>query len=219
MLIDCATNQQELLTVAICLRDPDSSLSTGLSLPEPLYFSTNNKGTSVNNNVRILIRQELQKGICEVLKADKYKFKNVQVFGMLTEGISRDLLDDSAAMLVNAKFSGIDISDKEQRENVRGLWYAANEDMRCSNRYQIEMYDAYERYEQYVSKESLYRMEHLRWCAERRIIGYRYDKIKDKKFKTHPLLIPYFDLPLGEKNKDISVIETRKLIERICKIL
>lgn len=215
MLVDSAANKNELLTIAICLRDPDLSLATGLSLPESLYFSTNDKGISVNNNVRILIRQELQKGICEILKADKHKYKNVQVFGMLTEGISRELLDDSAAMLVNAKFSGIDISDKEQRENARGLWYAANEDMRCSNRYQIEMYDAYERYEQYVSKESLYRMEHLRWCAERRIIGYRYDKIKDKKFKVHPLLIPYCDLPDKEKDKDISVIETRLLIEKI----
>lgn len=216
MLENSATNQQELLTVAICQRDPDASLATGLSLPESLYYRTDDNGISVNDNVRILVRQELQKGISTILKADEHKYKNVKVFGMLTEGISRRLLDDYAAMLVNAKYSGKNILDDKERACAPELWYATNEDMRCANRYQIEMYDTYARYENFVSKESLYRMEHLRWCAERRIIGYHYDKIKDKKFKTHPQLIPYYELPAIEKDKDSAVIEIRNLIEKIC---
>ena len=217
MLERSATGGRELLTVAVCLSDPDMSLATGLSLPEALYFRIENKEIASNGNVRILIRQELQKGIGAILKSDEHKYRHVKVFGMLTEGISRELLDDTASMWVNANFTDKSIIENADIRKARLLWYRASEDFRYSNRYQIEMYDIYERYEDCTPKETLYRMEHLRWCSERRVFGYRKSEIKDKKYKTHHLLVPYSELPAREKNKDMAVIETRRLIESLCK--
>lgn len=219
MLERSAAGGRELLTVAVCLSDPDISLATGLSLPESLYFKIFGKDIADNPNVRILIRQELQKGIGYILKADEHKFKHVKVFGMLTEGISRELLDDTASMWVNAVFMDNEhgIIKNADIEKARLLWYRTSEDRRFASRYQIEMYDIYRRYEDCTSKETLYRMEHLRWCAERRVFGYRKSEIKDRRFKTHHLLVPYDELPAAEKDKDMEVIETRRLIEELCR--
>lgn len=217
MLEQSAANERELLTVAICLRDPDTSLATGLSLPESLYYTIGEKGIVNNDKVRILIRQELQKGIGAILRADEHKYKHVKIFGMLTEGISHELLDDTAAMWVNANYMDKKILEDANLEKARQLWYQLNEDYRFSNRYQIEMYDIYERYAGCTPPDTLYRMEHLRWCADRRIIGYCFSKTKDTNIKTHPLLVPYDDLPEKEKNKDKEVVGNRKLIEELCK--
>lgn len=217
MLEHYAMDERKLLTVAVCLRDPDTSLATGLSLPESLYYAIGEKKIANNNKVRILIRQELQKGIGEILKADEHKYKHVKIFGMLTEGISHKLLDDTAAMWVNANYEDKTILENANLEKARELWYRLSEDFRFSNRYQIEIYDIYNRYAGCTPKESMYRMEHLRWCADRRILGYRDFAIKNTKFKTHPLLVPYNDLPEQEKNKDKEVVETRRLIEKLCK--
>ena len=103
-----ATDGRELVTIAICLQDPDLSLSTALSLPEETYYTIAREPERCiagnNDNVRILIRQELQQGIGEILDADDHKYKHIKVFGMLTDGIGRHLLDDTAAMWVNAYY-------------------------------------------------------------------------------------------------------------------
>ena len=58
----------------------------------------------------------------------------------------------------------------------------------------------------------LYQMEHLRWCAERSITGYRdahEQGIKYGKddFQIHKLIVPYHMLPESEKDKDKDVLE------------
>lgn len=247
MLARSAVDDRELLTVAVCLSDPDMSLSTGLSLPEPLYSRTAGDKVENNGRVRILIRQELQKGIGVILDADNDRYRHIKVFGMLTDGIGHGLLDDTATMWVNAYYdckyapapgspkralydrfadcrgrhgfgpeaSILDLADRpghrgEMAEIARGLWYLTAEDFRFANRYQIEMYDIYRRYGSCESRPTLYRMEHLRWCADRRIIGYRavpLKRLKSEAFKTHHLLVPYDDLSQAEKDKDADVVE------------
>ncbi len=145
------------------------------------------------------------------------QYKQVKNFGMLAKGISHELLDEKAAMWFNANYEDKTILENARIEEARKLWYRLSEDFRFSNRYQIEMYDIYKRYAECTPKESLHRMEHLRWCADRRIIGYCASEIKNTKFKTHHLLVPYSDLPDKEKNKDQEVVENRKLIEKLCK--
>ena len=114
------------------------------------------------------------------------------------------------------------------------LWYVSDEQARFSNRYQVEMYDAYERYESIVPTDTLSRMEHLRWVAERLIVGFSEfpyagehgeipaewkEVFKECKtgYKLHNLLIPHKDLPEGEKVKDVDVIVNRKIIQMVMK--
>lgn len=239
MLEYSAAAERELLTVAICLLDPDSSLATGLSLPESLYYTIHEeRNEAVNNSkVRILVRQELQKGIGNVLKENNDKYKYVKIFGMLEGGISHRLLDDTKAMWANANYNeeGIlkkalaekDASLKKQKKKVEGeksamekatqWWYEISEDFRFSNRHQIDMYDIYRRYKEECKPETLCRMEHLRWCADRRIIGYQSvasKKMKNVNFKTHHLLVRYCDLG-KEQEKDKNVVENLENIEKL----
>lgn len=48
--------------------------------------------------------------------------------------------------------------------------------------------------------------QHDQWLEEKRASGWRYGPIKDSKAKTHPMLIPYQELPEYEKEKDSLVI-------------
>jgi hypothetical protein len=48
-------------------------------------------------------------------------------------------------------------------------------------------------------------VQHEQWLAEKRTAGWRYGKTKSGTRKTHPLLVPYADLPEVERRKDAMV--------------
>jgi len=47
--------------------------------------------------------------------------------------------------------------------------------------------------------------EHIRWMAERASHNWVYGAVRDEVAKTHPLMVPWDDLPGEEKQKDIDV--------------
>jgi serine phosphatase RsbU (regulator of sigma subunit) len=54
--------------------------------------------------------------------------------------------------------------------------------------------------------ETMARVEHLRWCWEKRLNGWIYGNARDNFRKTHPSLIPYDDLNESEKEKDRQLV-------------
>jgi hypothetical protein len=48
-------------------------------------------------------------------------------------------------------------------------------------------------------------VQHEQWLAEKRAAGWKYGKTKSGVKKTHPLLVPYADLPEVERRKDAMV--------------
>ena len=62
--------------------------------------------------------------------------------------------------------------------------------------------------------ETMARVEHLRWCWEKRLNGWRYGRVKDVDKKIHPGLISYDELDEGEKEKDRGLV---RLIPAILK--
>jgi class 3 adenylate cyclase len=63
--------------------------------------------------------------------------------------------------------------------------------------------------------EELAIREHDRWLAERTRQGWSYGPVRDNARKQHPCLIPWADLPEGEKQKDRdTVINLPELIEK-----
>lgn len=46
------------------------------------------------------------------------------------------------------------------------------------------------------------RTQHTQWMDQKRRDGWRYGPVKDADAKTHPLMIPYDDLPDWERRKD-----------------
>lgn len=199
MLKQSATSPDTILTVAICLNDPDQSLSTALSLPDSLFFNIvrNPQGFDEvvpNKNVEILVRQQMQTGLAELLSKENDKYHNIKVFGTLDKGMDDQLVDDIMPMIINAFYNysygggfSIDTSKypsffeyataepERALSDAYHLWIPLNEDMRFANRYQIEIYRTYQTYRQLLEEKPaiLYQMEHLRWLADRCITGYR----------------------------------------------
>ena len=47
--------------------------------------------------------------------------------------------------------------------------------------------------------------QHEQWLAQKRAAGWKHGKTKNGARKTHPLLVPYADLPEVERRKDAMV--------------
>lgn len=102
-----AKDENELLTIAICFWDPDTSFAAGLSLPDSIYFSVTDGQAINNSHTRVLIRNESNTGIKDIISEEKKhpsRYKNVKFFGSIEDGLSHSLLDDKAAILQNAHF-------------------------------------------------------------------------------------------------------------------
>ncbi|HEX2977374.1 MAG TPA: SpoIIE family protein phosphatase [Bacteroidales bacterium] len=54
--------------------------------------------------------------------------------------------------------------------------------------------------------ENMARLEHLRWCWDKRLNGWIHGNRKDADKKTHPGLVPYELLPEQEKEKDRALV-------------
>ncbi|MBR0309624.1 MAG: hypothetical protein IJQ97_01945 [Paludibacteraceae bacterium] len=234
-----------LVTIAICFQDSDTGVSSLMSLPQKCFWNeiiTNPDGKPYpkdNSHVKIILRQERNDEFLHfIMKDDVYvpKYNNVRVFGMLSEiSFLKDIWDDERPKWIKAYYDSVyssepnvrlkesvfSISDKvKERDYLRHRWWATTEDERYSNRYQVEMYEMYNRYEAYDTAPNypiLSRMEHLRWCAERYILGYHRENDKLKcafdNYKIHYGLRPFDDLHEQDKHKDMDVITNRKRIE------
>ncbi len=55
--------------------------------------------------------------------------------------------------------------------------------------------------------ETMSRVEHLRWCWEKRLNGWRYSEKRDNSNKTHPGLVEYDELDESEKDKDRELVK------------
>jgi hypothetical protein len=48
-------------------------------------------------------------------------------------------------------------------------------------------------------------LQHEQWVAEKKAEGWKYGRAKSGVKKTHPMLVPYRDLPEIERRKDAMV--------------
>lgn len=48
--------------------------------------------------------------------------------------------------------------------------------------------------------------QHEHWMAQKLVAGWRYGPVKDAAAKTHPLLVPFEQLPNFEQRKDSLII-------------
>jgi len=161
-----AQDKQKMLTVAICVSDPDVALSMALSLPETLYYlysylelreNEKNHKTEICKNTtrtRILVRQAVNKDIDGLTENYKYRYVNLKFFGNYSDAFSSDLLNDNASILVNgiycnymdkaSKEEGWTISESELASNFpewKRKWLnSTSEQHKLSTRYQIDHY-------------------------------------------------------------------------------
>lgn len=148
-----ARNPDCLLTVAVCLEDPEVALSVGLNLPEDLYcYETINKpyGNSV------LIRQTIIGELANSVDGEDLRYRFVKIFGQQGDDFDAELLNDRIPMRINYDYETFDyengkplsdrIAEPTSPENIIAMekaWHALPEYKRWSNRFQAEMFRTY----------------------------------------------------------------------------
>lgn len=55
--------------------------------------------------------------------------------------------------------------------------------------------------------ETMAKLEHERWAWEKRLKGFTYGEIRNDAIKKHPCLVPYYQLPELEKEKDRVLVK------------
>ena len=117
-----------------------------------------------------------------------------------------------------------DYLDKNPSASINEAWQYLDESIRDSNRYAAAHIDIKLRAigrklvplnpdaPTFVFSELelniLQRLEHARWCAQKRLAGWKYASIRDNKKLLHPCLVDFDDLPADEKLKDRQSIQT-----------
>lgn len=104
---------------------------------------------------------------------------------------------------------------------AKRYWMHLSESHRFANRYQVDMYHTLHKYA--CSNMMMEQMEHLRWNADRSIVGYRYVSKKDitkdtyrKKdiYKFHGDIVPFYDLGVKDVEKDSDMIRNMKVLTK-----
>lgn len=233
-LKEWSSDEHQMLTIAICISDPDESIMLGINLPDEIYKS----------KTRVLIRQEIQTDLGEIIHKDNSRYRHVKVFGMLIRGISKNMLQDEMPSYINQEYERNGyivnlykyLTDnnysqlQSEKKKTRISWCGLEENMRWANRYQIDAYQTYfrtlgydlvhsldsdmkpvspDRFIENLSDDQmlvLMRMEKHRWNAERSIEGWRYGSIRNDVHRVHHLIVPFHKVDGKAKLKDKSVI-------------
>lgn len=164
-----ATDEKEMLTVAICFSDPDIALTTALSLPESLFaqynrltltpkFDDNPEGKQIiidnPTRARILVRQSVRKKVNKLFNLENKRYEKVKFFGNYSDAFNKAFLDDKTAILVNgiyckyldnlkndAHWSISDDSLAKSFPDWENKWLTdTSEQHKLSTRYQIDHY-------------------------------------------------------------------------------
>ena len=127
---------RQLLTVAICVSDPDAAMGMALTLPEGMYYHYNEltlrphkadaplgKQVVTRNATRprILVRQAIKNLHSEILAANKIPYQNVKLFGSFTEGFDESLLNDDLAICINGVYSNYSAQLEQGQDGIKQL--------------------------------------------------------------------------------------------------
>ena len=204
MLSQWASDKEQLLNIAVCLRDPSKSMAVGLYLPDAIY----------DNNIPVFIRQKSSGALLSLLNKEHHdheyrRYRNVYPFGMLEDCYDLTYSDIKTAKLFHYYYNK---DDKPLTKNLLNtMWKELTIALQWSNLYitysipfklhslgikenittnknrVVTKYD----YRPFTKEETmtLARVEQNRWMVEKLLLGYRalhddeWDKLKAKKGK------------------------------------
>jgi RyR domain/TrkA-N domain len=156
------------------------------------------------------------------------KIQVVPLFSNKTNNVGEDQDRDVLRLIEYAKDQMAqvihqDYLDKNPAASINEAWQYLDESIRDSNRYAAAHIDIKIRAigrklvplnpdaPTFIFSELelniLQRLEHARWCAQKRLAGWKYAPIRNNKMLFHPCLVDFDDLPANEKLKDRQSIK------------
>lgn len=203
LLIQWAEDQKQLLSIAICQRDPSKNMAIGLYLPDIIY----------KNKIPVFIRQKssgaLLTQLGEKSKVSQYKrYENLYPFGMQDNCYDLDHDDITIAQLFNSFYYGIykkgKFTKKELIQTIKESWNNLGIALQWSNLYTtysviFKLYSLYPSWdndniplkcektdnssstEPNLGTELMAEVEHNRWNVEKLLLGYRVYTPEERK--------------------------------------
>jgi hypothetical protein len=199
----------------VCLKESGLALNAGLSMSNLLS----------NHKLHFIIRLNGEPGLAKMLKVIRLEGKGFfHLLDCLDNIYTQDLIE-----LGNSELLARVIHEEYVKEQIRLLkdaksqisllpWEQLPEEYKIANRHQADRIGAkvaaigcavipwvHLNAEQFSFTpeeiEKLARLEHERWCAERKSHGWRFNPRRDDKKKLHPSLIPWDDARFSESEK------------------
>lgn len=215
-----ADDTTQLLTIAICLRDPDNAFRTAINLPEAVYIQP---GEAANTHTRILVRQAVPQFPHTVSMSAR--FSNIKFFGTQASGFDLNMLSDELPIIINGLY-GDNLMGMESETNInlrledwKKRWVDPEQTPEASkyaSRYQADRFRSLLTMLRHLDGsnlgtilEELSESEHNRWISERILAGWRQAKKGEHRsnaLRIHDNMIPYNQLTESEKEKDRNVI-------------
>lgn len=221
-LASVLTRSNEIASAVFCLDDDYANFAAALQLSARLEPTA----------AHIYIRLARAAGLCDLLRAEQSNAtpaKIIDGFGLIDNCSSSDLVLTDALSRV-ARLLHEDYVANQRRSNPRASspsmnpWDSLDESLRDSNREQAEHVELKLRTLGYSSVgsdarlpvsftdeevELLGRMEHARWCAERKLAGWTYAPgEKDVANRTSPHLVPWEQLPNAIRDYDFNFVKS-----------
>jgi voltage-gated potassium channel Kch len=209
----------------ICFDDSTLGLQTGFTLLQFLE----------DQNQELMISMTEDSGLAAFLReTNSPEFKNLTAFGLLESTCKIGLLDDGThealARIIHEDYVGREEQKGLTVENNSSMvkWETLPEELKESNRRQadhigvkltavgcgIKPWREFGKEKFEFKPEQIFKMakmEHIRWCEEKIMDGWKYGAKRDDARKIHPALVDWNALPDIEKEKEKD-IETVKLI-------
>ncbi len=141
LITQWANEEKELLTIAICDKDPDTAMTKALNLPEAVFYQKDKfkyiEGEILPNSdkgeheklpmnesrVRVLVRQEQDeasnifmpsKSMINYGIIENASYPHIRIFGMFKNGLDMKQLDDKIAICINGIYAD---------ESLKGEYY------------------------------------------------------------------------------------------------
>lgn len=199
LLSKWAQDDNQVLTIAICQRDPSKNMAIGLYLPDIIY----------ENQIPVFIRQKSSGTLLSQLRSNivdtsYHRFSKVYPFGMQDNCFDLENEDIAKAQLFNSFYYDIynkKFEIKELIEELNKKWQGLSISLKWSNLYSVYSvkyklnslipYDKNTDYTKYTSllkckkndqcqfteigdkTELMAEVEHNRWNVEKLLLGYR----------------------------------------------
>lgn len=239
-----AQDPSQALTVAVCLDSDHHSMSCALHLPRelreqgvPVYVRLS-EPCGFKDLLKDSSDRETTQFYSFGAPEDACTFE--QVFRLGTEDLARTIHDNyrekefqkMACVPAAAAGAAQPPPHAELPDSLR-LWEELSEHYRNSNREQADHIvwklaaTGYRKVRKEQCRgelvkqfsedeiEILAKMEHVRWCAEKWLDGWQKGPVKDPHQRTHPLLVPWEELPEVERDKDRDPVRSiPALVER-----